>query len=79
MLFNHLLLFISSKNLAIGYLNVKEKLLLVENDNRPNELRDAANIIVSDEEKKMIISKYHNVKKYHAYYIYKEYLLSHGY
>lgn len=29
----------------------------------------------SDEEKKMIISKYHNVKKYHAYYIYKEYLL----
>ena len=35
--------------MADGYLKTKKKLLLVMNDNRPNELRDAVKIIVNDD------------------------------
>ena len=35
--------------MASGYLKIKEELLLVENDNRPNELRNATYIILNDD------------------------------
>ena len=35
--------------MADGYVQIKEELLIVENDNTPNALRDAANVIINDD------------------------------